>query len=344
MRLQETFNRLQIVRPGARTQTAASWEQLRSSLTKVTLRDGTKLNFSAFEGPSWQSALAKAVHNTGPSTDYGLTEGEAAAVLLYTAETVVCPASALPFASKDGKGGTMYLLVNDALRSRGPKPYMVFIATLVSALRKLRDPAKPVEPVACVRRWTDHTPRPTDNHYVACGFLSATCNMGVKPNTVNSQSSITILPYMRRAAVVPGCLSLHPNESEVIFEPGTAFRRITPGIYEELPPADAVPTCMPEIRFEPLDRTQLKRENKQPKQEDKRQKQEDTQPKQDDTQQKQEDKQQKQEDTEEKQEDTREGATLVPAQQTQLLFPRGTVFTPLESEDVSGDPPESAHH
>lgn len=178
------------------------------------------------------AALRAALAPGGACAHTRLSEGEAAAVLLYTAAGV-------------------YKLVNAALRARDPRPHRVLVATLVSALRKLRACA-PL--VGCVCRWTAHPPAPTDAHYVACAFLSATGGLAARPRTLDGRTPVALVPHRGRAAVVPQQLSLHPREREVLFEPGTAFRRVAPGIYEELPPGpfllgDTEAENAPAVRF-----------------------------------------------------------------------------------------------
>ena len=210
--------------------------------------------------------LEEALKETGPGTTYGLMEGEAAAVLLYTAGTEV--------------GRKVYELVNNALRKGDGQTHSVFVATLVSALRKLR---KHSPPVACACHWTDYPPLDKEQFFITRGFLSTTRCLGERPGTLDGKNSVYVIPHKRQVAVLPRCLSFNPDEEEAIFEPGTAFRRVAKEVFEELPPADVVPTITPFLLH------------------------------------------------------NASGGMLVPAQQTQLLFPVGTHFIPCERP--TGDPP-----
>ena len=247
---------------------ALTWAQLRKSINRAKLLKEMAGTTVPFED-AWKK--------TGPGTDYNLTEGEAAAVLLYTAEKEM--------------GVKVYELVNYCLRNDDVSEFMVFIATLVSALRKLRAHS---ERVGCVCHWTNHIPVADDDHFVTRSFLSATCILDDKPETLKKEGyeyQVYLIPHRRRAAVIPECLSFHWKEKEVIFEPGTAFRRVAGNIYEELPPADIIPMCEPELKLIKADS---------------------------------------------------EGHALVPAQQTQLLFPIGTHFLPLTDEEPTGAEPHDA--
>ena len=205
---------------------ALTWAQLRKSINRAKLLKEMAGTTVPFED-AWKK--------TGPGTDYNLTEGEAAAVLLYTAEKEM--------------GVKVYELVNYCLRNDDVSEFMVFIATLVSALRKLRAHS---ERVGCVCHWTNHIPVADDDHFVTRSFLSATCILDDKPETLKKEGyeyQVYLIPHRRRAAVIPECLSYHSDEREVIFEPGTVFRRIAPDTYEELPPADITTMHGPEVKL-----------------------------------------------------------------------------------------------
>ena len=210
---------------------ALTWAQLRKSINHTKLlKEMAKITVSSKKVP-FEDAWKK----TGPGTEYDLTEGEAAAVLLYTAEKEM--------------GVKVYELVNYCLRNGNVSRFMVFIATLVSALRKLREHS---DEVGCVCHWTSHKPVWADDHFVTRSFLSATCILDDRPETLNQgnyQNSVYLIPHPRRAAVIPECLSYHSDEREVIFEPGTVFRRIAPDTYEELPPADITTMHGPEVKL-----------------------------------------------------------------------------------------------
>ena len=233
--LQKALNRIMPMRniliPNA-TSVAVTWADLWDSLDEkcrkvqqagvtidATQIIKTEMNNGQVKTTDYLAGIREELKPGGVCAETGLTEGEAAAVLLYTAAA--------------GVDTGAYRVVNTTLRhERSPAPHGVFIATLVSALRKLRAQE---EQVACVRRWTGFFPDEGDGDYVTAAFLSATCCMNERPTTVEGSQSFIILPRRRRAAVVPECLTFHPNEKEVIFEPGTAFRRITFRTYEELP-------------------------------------------------------------------------------------------------------------
>ena len=281
--LDQTKNRMLRVRDNFvkdATSVATAWPDLWHSLSddcKTALKSNLVISETQIvkkgETVDHLARLREGLQPGGECAQAGLTEGEAAAVLLYTAEGAEDKPS-------------VYSIINTALRGKKLKPHGVLIATLVSALRKLRAHSRPV---ACVRRWTDYLPAECSD-YAACAFLSTTCNMGAKLTTIPGGHSFIILPHRRRAAVVPKCLTFHPNEGEAIFEPGTAFRRIAPSIYEELPHTLVEPTLVAtvkSIRDVP---------------------------------------------------DFPAITTLEPACQCLLLYPLGTCFTPLVSEEPSGDP------
>ena len=211
--------------------------------------------------------LRQDLESGGQCARIGLTEGEAAAVLVYTA-------------GGKSQGNGLYALVNNTLRDGQLEQVSVFVATLVSALRKLR---KHSQPVACACHWTDYPPLDKEQFFITRGFLSTTRCLGERPGTLDGKNSVYVIPHKRQVAVLPECLSFNPEEEEAIFEPGTAFRRVAMEVFEELPPADVVPTITPILLH------------------------------------------------------NASGGMLVPAQQTQLLFPVGTHFIPCERP--TGDPP-----
>ena len=283
--LEDALTYMKQLRTARSTQIATTWSELWHSLNdkcKQALRSGLFVDETQFLGGALsqkkREEVTKALRPGGECAEMGLTEGEATAVLLYTAECKT-------------KNSSLFCYVNESLRQGSFDSMQVFVVTMVSALRKLRDHS---EPVGCVCHWSDHIPVETDAHYIPCSFFSTTRSLGEKPDTINGQNDTTyketvyIIPYKRHAAVIPKCLTFHLKEEEVIFEPGTVFRRIAGNIYEELPPADVIPVCEPELRLTP------------------------------------------------------NGNTLVPAQQTQLLFPIGTRFLPLTDKRHSGDPPRPA--
>ena len=207
--LRNACTRLRNVRPAFRAHVATSWAQLRAHTQPLA-------HLGAF--PGGPRVLAAALESA-PVRTARLSEGEAAAVLLYTAEKVA--------------GASVYAPVNAALRSENPRPCALFVSTLVSALRKLRACAPPVR---CAVRWTDCAPAPGEAHYVARAFLSATAGLSARPRTIYGHAPVALVPHAHRAALLPPALSFHAAEHEVVFEPSTAFRRVAPGVYEELPP------------------------------------------------------------------------------------------------------------
>ena len=230
--LDKACERMADLRKARGMHVAVTWPQLRQSLANLSLTEKIERKADPNNNKK-EVSLEKAMKEMKLEERYNLTEGEAAAVLLYTAE--------------DDVGAKVYNYVNDALREKDPEQYMVFIATLVSALRKLRAKS---DPVNCVCHWTQRSPVETDNHFVTRSFLSATCVLDKKPGSLaNQKFYVYLIPYKRRAAVIPEYLSFNPDEKEVIFEPGTAFRRVAPHIYEELPPADLIPMYPPQIKW-----------------------------------------------------------------------------------------------
>ena len=294
--LEEAFRAIQNLRKARSIRIATTWPDLWNSLNS-TCKKSFKENLTVNETEILQvkheqestekehrlAQLRQDLEPGGQCAGMGLSEGEAAAVLLYTAEG-------------KSNGDSLYALVNNSLRRGQLEQVSVFVATLVSALRKLRDHS---QPVSCACHWCYYLPVGGDNHYIACGFFSATRHLTMQPRSLQRYSnSFYVIPHQGRVAALPSCLSFHKEEGEVIFEPGTAFRRVTITVFEELPPADTIPVSPPKL-FPYRSYTTKKADGT------------------------------------EKLADN----TLFPEQQTQLVFPPGTRFVPLARDKPVGDPP-----
>ena len=221
--LHKAFERMKELQSMRTTHTARTLEEL---LESIGLTPVTEVVSNLNAPPPCGLDLAPVLQKTGPETVFGLSKSEAAALLLCTAE--------------DGyTDGSVYAIVKEIFPQKAEQ-CMVLVATLVSALRKLREHSAPVH---CVRACDAHVVHRTDETFVVCGFLHATCNLDS-----GDAGAMLLIPHKRRAAVLPECFTRHSKGCDVIFEPGTAFRRIVKGVFAELPPVDPVPACVPEVQ------------------------------------------------------------------------------------------------
>lgn len=227
--LAEAVARMRELRKWRITQTASTWDKLVESMSKnMDMADFCNVRDLHRGDPLMDAALEKA----GPETPCGLTEGEAAALLLCVA-------------TRGYRDESVY----SALQGGFPPEldrYRLLVATLVSALRKLRECSTAAVP--CVRACDAYAVPPTDDVFVACGFLHATRSLTAP---AAAEPPMFLIPHERRATVLPECFRVYSGGCDVVFEPGTAFCRIAPNVYAELPRTDAVPVYEPEVQTFP---------------------------------------------------------------------------------------------
>ena len=189
----------------------------------LTLNEKNKPNNIAT--PSWADAKTfkrvearvMELRDSGELKELGLSEGEAAAVLLCTMGDEL-------FQAMQGA------LLKERVKAseEEAKRYGSLAATLVSALRKLR--AKRIDEkahhgdvnfvfVSDVQSLTHVEGKP---FYVANPFVFGTTVVPLGGH----KTGYILSPYKMSAALIPPCLCKSPEDNIVLFEPGATFEKV----------------------------------------------------------------------------------------------------------------------